>query len=131
MKFAIFGAGGVGGYFGGKLAQAGEDVIFIARSEHLKAIRESGLRVDSVLGNFNIHPAQATEDPAEAGTVDVVLLATKAWSVPEAIERMKPLMKKETFIIWLGNGIEPTDLLVKSYGKGHVLGGSAASVRSL
>ena len=123
MRFTIFGAGGVGGYFGGKLAQAGEEVTFIARGDHLKAIRESGLRVDSVLGDFIIHHATATEDPAEAGTVDVVLLATKAWSVPEAIEQMKPLMKQETFAIWLGNGIEPTDFLVKSFSEEHVLGG--------
>jgi 2-dehydropantoate 2-reductase len=123
MRFAIFGAGGVGGYFGGKLAQAGEDVTFIARGEHLKAIREHGLRVDSLFGDFIVHPINATEDPAEAGTVDAVLLATKAWNVPDAIELMRPLMKKETFAIWLGNGIEPTDQLVKAFGEKQELGG--------
>ena len=87
MKFAIFGAGGVGGYFGGKLAQAGEEVIFIARGEHLKAIRESGLRVDSVLGNFKIYPAQATEDPAEAGGVEESCLPPRPGAFPKQSNR--------------------------------------------
>jgi 2-dehydropantoate 2-reductase len=123
MRFAIFGTGGVGGYFGGKLAQAGEDVTFIARGEHLNAIRERGLRVDSLLGDFNVQPIKATEDPSKVGAVDVVLLATKAWNVPDAIEQMRPLMKKSAFAIWLGNGIEPTDQLVKAFGQKQVLGG--------
>ncbi len=123
MRFAIFGAGGVGGYFGGKLAQAGEDVTFIARGEHLKAIREHGLHVDSLLGDFIVQPINATDHPADVGVVEVVLVATKAWNVPDAIELMRPLIKKETFAIWLGNGIEPTDQLVKAFGEEQVLGG--------
>ncbi|MBI3739356.1 MAG: 2-dehydropantoate 2-reductase [Chloroflexi bacterium] len=123
MKFAIFGTGGVGGYFGGKLAQAGEDVTFIARGEHLKAIQQNGLRVDSISGDFLVKPAKATDDPAKIGTVDVVFLCTKAWSVTEAIEQMKPLIGKETFVMWLGNGIEPTDQLEKAFGRAQVLGG--------
>jgi 2-dehydropantoate 2-reductase len=123
MRIAIFGAGGVGGYFGGKLAQAGEDVIFIARGEHLKAMRENGLRIDSMLGDFNVHPIKATEDLSEAGAVDVILLATKAWDVPVAIEQITPLLMKDAFVIWLGNGIEPTDRLVDAFGTENVLGG--------
>jgi 2-dehydropantoate 2-reductase len=123
MKFAVFGAGGVGGYFGGKLAQAGEDVVFIARGEHLKAIRQNGLRVDSILGNFVVRPAKATDDPAEVGAVDAVLVCTKAYSVPEAIEQMKPLMGENSFAVWLGNGIEPTDQLVNAFGQKRVIGG--------
>ncbi len=123
MKFAIFGTGGVGGYFGGKLAQAGEDVTFIARGEHLKAIQQNGLQVDSIHGNFHVQPAKATDQPAQTGVVDAVLVATKAWSVPEAIEQMKPLMGKETYAMWLGNGIEPTDQLVSAFGQKRVLGG--------
>jgi 2-dehydropantoate 2-reductase len=123
MRFAIFGAGGVGGYFGGKLAQAGEDVTFIARGEHLTAIRERGLRVDSVLGDFIVHPVNVTGDPSKVGAVDVVLLATQAWNVPDVIEQMRPLMKKDAFVIWLGNGIKPTDQLVKAFGQKQVLGG--------
>jgi len=74
VRIAVFGTGGVGGYFGGRLAQAGEDITFIARGEHLQAICAHGLRVDSVKGNFVIQPAQATDNPARVGVVDVVLL---------------------------------------------------------
>ncbi|MBI2759250.1 MAG: 2-dehydropantoate 2-reductase [Chloroflexi bacterium] len=123
MRIAIFGTGGVGGYFGGKLAQVGEEVTFIARGEHLKAIQQNGLRVDSISGDFVVKPAKATDNPAEIGAADAVLLCTKAWSVPEAIEQMKPLMAKNAFVIWLGNGIEPTDQLEKAFGRAHVLGG--------
>lgn len=123
MKFAIFGTGGVGGYFGGKLAQAGEDVTFIARGEHLKAIQQNGLRVDSISGDFIVKPAKATDNPAQIGAVDVVFLCTKAWSVPEAIEQMKSLIGEKTFAVWLGNGVEPTDQLEKAFGRAHVIGG--------
>jgi 2-dehydropantoate 2-reductase len=123
MKFVIFGAGGVGGYFGGKLALSGQEVVFIARGEHLMAIQKSGLRVDSILGNFVVQGAQATDNPAVLTEVDTIILATKAWSVPGAIEQMRPLMGKDTFVVWLGNGIEPTDQLVAAFGQKHVLGG--------
>jgi len=123
MRIVIFGAGGVGGYFGGKLAQAGEDVTFIARGEHLKVMREGGLRIDSVLGDFIVHPIKATEDLSEVGAVDVILLATKAWNVPNAIKQIGPLLIKAAFVIWLGNGIEPTDELLKAFGSEKVLGG--------
>jgi 2-dehydropantoate 2-reductase len=123
MKFAVFGAGGVGGYFGGKLAQAGQDVTFIARGEHLKVIRQKGLRVESISGDFNIYPAKATDKPTEVGAVEVVLLCTKAWNIPEVIEQMAPLMGGNTFAIWLGNGITPTEQLEKAFERKHVLGG--------
>ncbi len=82
MRIAVFGAGAVGGYFGARLAHAGEDVVFIARGAHLEAIRRDGLYVESPLGDFRIHPAQATDNPEEAGPVDVVLVGVKAWQVP-------------------------------------------------
>src|SRR5215472_11763682 len=85
MRIAIFGTGAVGGYFGGRLAQAGEDVTFVARGAPLKALRESGLRVESVDGDFVVYPVHATENAMDIGAVDVVLLAVKAWQVPEAI----------------------------------------------
>ncbi len=123
MKFAIFGTGGVGGYFGGRLAQAGEQVTFIARGEHLKAIREHGLRVDSISGDFFVQPAQATDDPASVGAVDAVLVAVKAWQVPDAIQQMSPLAGEGTCVVGLGNGIEGTDQLVGAFGRGRVVGG--------
>jgi 2-dehydropantoate 2-reductase len=123
MRIAVFGTGGVGGYFGGKLAQAGEDVVFIARGEHLNAIRRNGLRVDSLLGDFSVQPASATDSPAEAGVVDVVLVATKAWQVAEAAEAMQPLIGPRTAVVPLGNGIEHLDQLEKAVGREHLLGG--------
>ena len=82
--FAVFGAGGVGGYFGAVLARAGYSVAFIARGAHLEAIRRSGLHIRSPEGDFNVTPAQVTDYPADVGPVDVVLLGVKAWQLPEA-----------------------------------------------
>jgi 2-dehydropantoate 2-reductase len=123
MKYAIFGTGGVGGYFGGRLAQVGKDVTFIARGEHLRAIRERGLRVESIYGGFTVQPAQATDDPASVGAVDVVLVAVKAWQLGEAIQQMKPLVGAHTSVVWLGNGIEGTDRFVTAFGRERVVGG--------
>jgi len=123
MRIAVFGTGGVGGYFGGRLAQAGEAVTFIARGDHLRAIRERGLRVDSLQGDFVIQPAQATDNPAEIGLVDVVLLGVKAWQVREAAEAMRPLIGLETFVVPLQNGVEAPDELAAVLGREHVLGG--------
>jgi len=123
MKFAIFGIGGVGGYFGGKLAQAGDDVTFIARGEHLKAIRARGLRVESINGDFIVHPARATDDPASIGEVDYVLVSVKGWQLPDAILQMKPLVGARTSVVWLGNGIEGTDMVVEAFGRERVIGG--------
>ena len=123
MKFAIFGTGGVGGYFGGKLAQAGEDVTFIARGKHLEAIQASGLRVDSISGDFVIQPANVTDSPQSIGVVDVIVLATKAWQLDEAISQMKLLVGENTFILPLLNGIEHMERLVNEFGREHVIGG--------
>ena len=113
----------MGGYFGGRLAQAGESVTFIARGDHLRAIREHGLRVDSPQGDFVIQPAQATDDPARLGPVDVVILGVKAWQVREAAEAMRPLVGPATFVVPLQNGVEAPDELASVLGREHVLGG--------
>ena len=123
MHIAIFGSGGVGGYFGGRLAQAGEQVTFIARRQHLQAIQQHGLRVDSVLGDFVIHPAQATADPATVGPVDVVLVAVKAWQVPAAAEAIRPLVGPETMVVPLQNGVEAPAQLSAVLGRRPVLAG--------
>lgn len=123
MRIAIFGAGGVGGYFGGRLAQAGEDVIFIARGAHLQAIRSEGLRVDSIKGNFRVSPAQATDDPGQVGEVDAVLVAVKAWQVPEAARVMRPMFGEHTCAVSLGNGVDAPGQLATVLGREHVLGG--------
>lgn len=123
MRIAVFGAGGVGGYFGGRLAQAGEDVIFIARGDHLKAMLKQGLKVDSVKGDFVVKPVQAMEDPKKVGLVDAVLVGVKAWQVPDAAEAMRPMMGPETFVLPLQNGLEAPTQLAAILGGQHVLGG--------
>ncbi|RMF50011.1 MAG: 2-dehydropantoate 2-reductase [Anaerolineae bacterium] len=123
MKIAIFGTGGVGGYFGARLAQHGHDVTFIARGAHLQAIRTQGLHVESPLGDAHIHPAQATDTPAEVGPVDAVLVGVKAWQVPEAAQAMRPLVGAHTLVLPLQNGVEAPSQLAEVLGKEHVLGG--------
>jgi len=123
MRIAIFGMGGVGGFFGGKLAQAGEEVFFIARGVHLEAIRRSGLVVNSVTGDFTIQPARAESDPAAIGPVDVVLVAVKAWQVQEAARAIRPLVGAQTIVIPLENGVEAAPQLAEVLGKDHVAGG--------
>lgn len=123
MRIAVFGTGGVGGYFGGRLAQAGEEVIFIARGEHLRAMREHGLRVDSIKGDFVLQPVQATDNPAEVGPVDAILVGVKAWDVPQAAQLMRPMVGPETFVVPLENGVEAPDQLAEALGREHVLGG--------
>jgi 2-dehydropantoate 2-reductase len=123
LTFAVFGTGAVGGYFGGRLAEAGEDVRFIARGGHLAAIRERGLRVSSVDGDFVIHPARVADDPGAIGPVDVVLVGVKAWQVPEAALALRPLLGERTFVVPLQNGIEAPDQLASVLGAERVLGG--------
>lgn len=123
MKIAIFGTGGVGGYFGGRLAQNGEDVTFIARGAHLQAILTSGLRVESSDGDFTIHPAKATDSPQTVSEVGLIVLATKAWQLSDAIEQMQPMIGKETIILPLLNGMEHMDALINTFSTQHVIGG--------
>jgi 2-dehydropantoate 2-reductase len=123
MKIAIFGSGGVGGYYGARLAQAGEEVTFIARGEHLRAIRQNGLRVESILGDFAIQPAEASDNPAGIGPVDLVVVGVKAWQIPAAAEAMKPLVGPQTAVLPLQNGISAADQLAAVLGGEHVLGG--------
>jgi 2-dehydropantoate 2-reductase len=123
MRIAIFGTGGVGGYFGGRLAHAGEDVTFIARGEHLRAIRTNGLKVESQLGDFVVFPAKATDDATEVGEVDVVIVGVKAWQVTEAAQTMKPLVGPGTTVLPLQNGVEALSQLVNELGQDRVIGG--------
>ena len=123
MRIGIFGAGGVGGYFGAQLARAGEEVIFIARKAHLQAIRTHGLRVETSKGEIIIQPAQASDDPAQVGVVDAVILGVKAWQVTEAARTVKPMIGPETFVVPLQNGVEASSQLAVMLGAKHVLGG--------
>jgi 2-dehydropantoate 2-reductase len=124
MRIAIFGMGGVGGFFGARLAQAGEDVICIARGEQLAAIRSSGITVDDGKGNtFVGHPVMVTDDPASVGEVDVVLVAVKTWQVPEAAQKIRPMVGPETLVVPLQNGIEAPAQLAAELGEKPVVGG--------
>lgn len=128
MRICVFGAGGVGGYFGGRLAKLAEDepdlqVAFIARGDHLAALRDAGLQVDSLEGDFHVQPVQASADPAEIGKVDVVLVAVKAWQVPGAAQAMGPMVGPDTFVVPLQNGVDAPGELSRVLGEARVLGG--------
>ena len=124
MKIAIMGTGGVGGYYGGLLAKHGHDVTFISRGGHLKAIQENGLLIKSVHGDFIINPAQATNDPAEIGPVDLVVFCTKTYATNEAAHHAKPLVGTNTTVISLQNGIDATERIGDVVGVEHLIGGS-------
>jgi len=123
MRVAVFGTGGVGAYFGARLAEAGNEVAFIARGAHLDAIRTNGLRVDSVLGDMLVKPALASDSAADIGPVDVVLLGVKTWQVEHTAPALAPLLGPETLIVPLQNGVETADLLAAAVGARHVAGG--------
>ena len=123
MRFAVFGAGGFGGYLGGRLSQAGEEVAIIARGAHLAAIRDQGLRVDSIKGDFVFSPSVATDNPADVGAVDVVILGVKAWQLTEAAEAMRPMIGPETCVLPIQNGVEAPSQLSAVLGEEAVLGG--------
>ena len=123
MRIVVFGTGGVGGYFGGRLARTGEDVTFIARGEHLRAIKTSGLKVDSPGDNFVIYPARATDVVSEVGETDLVILGVKAWQVPESGRAIKPLVGSNTTVLPLQNGVEAVPQLVDELGPHNVIGG--------
>jgi 2-dehydropantoate 2-reductase len=123
MKVCIYGTGAVGGYFGGRLAQAGHDVTFIARGRHLDAILANGLSVQSINGDFTIHPATATNRPDQVGPVDVVLCCVKSWQISEAAASMRSFIGPETVVIPLQNGVEAHTVLSDALGAGRVLPG--------
>ncbi len=123
MKVAILGTGAVGGYFGGRLAQAGNDVTFIARGAHLQAIKAKGLQIKSVLGDFSINPAQVTDDTGSVGAVDLVFCCVKSWQVAEITDQLKPLLGSDTTIVTLQNGVEAHTILANAFGKKRILPG--------
>lgn len=128
MRIAIFGTGGAGGYFGAHLqARAGEDVVFIARGEHLRAIRERGLRVEKA-GEEIVARAAATDDPAEVGAVDAVIVGVKTWQLADAARAMRPMISPETFVVPLQNGVEAAAQLASVLGAEHVLEGVCGTI---
>jgi len=123
MKILVMGTGGVGGYYGGLLAQHGQDVTFVARGAHLEAIRKHGLTVKSIHGDFAVNPAQATSDPAEAGPVDLVLFTVKTYHTDEAAQALQPAIGPQTTVLSLQNGIDAAERIGAAVGLEHVVGG--------
>jgi 2-dehydropantoate 2-reductase len=110
MNIVVFGAGGVGGYFGAKLAQAGNNVTFIARGKHLQAIKNSGLQVKSVNGDFKVHP-KVTDDVSIISNPDLVILGVKSWQVEEVAKQLKSVISNKTMVLPLQNGADNADKL--------------------
>ena len=125
MRIAVVGAGGVGGYFGGRLAAAGVDVRFIARGLHLAALQSRGLRIESPLGNIQVERVNATGDPATIGPVDIVMFAVKLYDMEPATTLLPPLIGPDTVVIPLQNGVDAVDILTRAVGRPHVAGGTA------
>ncbi len=124
-RIAMMGSGGVGGYFGGRMAAAGCDVTFIARGRHLEVIREHGLRIESAaLGDSRVHPARATDDPGEAGVMDYVIVCVKLWDTATAAEAMRPMVGPDTTVLSLQNGVGTEDL-ERVFGRRRMLGAVA------
>ena len=123
MRFAVFGAGGLGAYYGARLVEAGYAVSFIARGLHLEAIRENGLKVISPVGDMHLAKPQVTDQPAEIGEVDVVIIAVKSWHIAEIIPLLDPLLGDSTVMLPFLNGVDAPDQLADTFGEGSVLGG--------
>lgn len=111
MRVAVMAAGALGAYFGGRLAEAGHEVHFIARGAHKEAIERDGLKVESPVGNIHINPAKVTDDPKQVGVVDVVLFAVKLWDTEKAGELSKPFVNKDTRVLSMLNGVDSVDRL--------------------
>ena len=131
MKIGVMGAGGLGGFIGGRLALEGHDVAFIARGQHLEAIHQTGLRVQSPSGDFKIDSPKASDDPAEVGAVDLIFFCVKSYDATEAIEIMKPMVGPQTVVLPVLNGIKHIEHLADQLGEKHVLGGLAMMVANI
>jgi len=121
MKIAIMAAGGLGSYYGALLAKDGHDVTFIARGAHLQAIRTNGLIVKSIHGDVTVKPAQATDNPAEVGVVDYVILSVKTYDNATAIQAIKPMIGAHTTVVTFQNGVDNHDQIAAVIGKEHVI----------
>ncbi len=125
MKFLVFGTGGIGGYFGSKLAAAGEDVWFLARGKHLEAMKVHGLKVDSAQEHLRVGPDKITGNIADVRNVDVVLFCVKSYDTETAARQLAPALKKDSVVICLQNGIDNEDKIARIIPTGKVFGGVA------
>jgi len=123
MKILVYGAGGVGGYFGARLAESGNKVSFIARGEHLRAIKKSGLQLESINGNITVNPELVTRDINEVETPDLILLGVKSWQLPEVASELKKIISRDTIVLPLQNGADNYEKLTEILPKNNVLAG--------
>lgn len=123
MEILVYGIGGVGGYFGGKLANAGFNVSMIARGEHLKAIQKHGLEVESINGNFKVEPKIASSDISEVPAPDLVILGIKSWQIPSVAAELKPIIGENTVVLSLQNGADNYEKLIEILPEKNVLAG--------
>jgi 2-dehydropantoate 2-reductase len=122
MKILVMGTGGVGGYYGGLLAQQGNEVTFIARGSHLYALRHEGLKVKSIHGDFTVFPAQATDEPINVGPVDLILFCVKTYHTDEAAQAIRPAVGAQTTVMSMQNGVDAAERIGKVVGLEHMLG---------
>ncbi|QUQ72311.1 ketopantoate reductase family protein [Kutzneria sp. CA-103260] len=123
MRIAVMGTGGVGGYFGARLAAGGHDVAFIARGSQLDALRTKGLHVESPRGDLHLPEVTATDDPGTLDPVDLVLFGVKLWDTEAAAEQIRPLLRAGTAVVSFQNGVVKDEILSRVLGPEHVLGG--------
>ena len=126
MKIVMMGSGGVGGFFGGRLANAGEDVRFVARGSHLEALRSHGLIIENEpQGNIHVAKVRASADPAQLGPADIVIVSVKLWDTEEAARAIKPIVGPDTAVLSLQNGVIKDDILRGVFPAAQVMGGVA------
>jgi 2-dehydropantoate 2-reductase len=123
MNIVIYGTGGVGGYFGARLAQAGNNVTFIARGKHLATIQKNGLKLISPKGDCLIYPANVTDSIAKINNIDLVLVCVKTWQLKDVAKKINKNINEKTVVISLLNGVENQDILISEINKKHIIGG--------
>ena len=123
--FAIMGSGGMGGYIGAKLSQAGYRVSFIARGAHLEAMQNNGLKIEGPDETFVIDPIQATSDPRDIGPVDFVIFCVKLWDTEAAGEQCRDLIGPDTAVLSMQNGVDAEPILSGILGSQHVMGATS------
>src|SRR5712691_3392000 len=123
MRIVVMGSGGVGGYFGARLAQGGCDVRFVARGPHLAALMKNGLRVESKLGDIHLPEVRASDNPTALGPADLILISVKLWDTDTAIRAIKPIVDRGAFVISLQNGVRKEEILHRAFGETPVVGG--------
>ncbi|MBM3598067.1 MAG: 2-dehydropantoate 2-reductase [Alphaproteobacteria bacterium] len=125
MNIVIFGTGAVGGYFGARLAAAGNRVSFVARGAQLEGLRRNGLRIVSPKGDLHLPKVEASDDPAAFGKADIVLFCVKLYDTEEVARKLAPLLHADTAVVSLQNGVDSEERVAAIIGKKHVAGGLA------